>query len=213
MRTRLLDATLELLATKGWADLSTNDVVRRARVSRGALAHHFATKAELMEAAASRLVERRTAEFEAMFRSLDPAERTVEKALDLLWSFFQGPTFTALMELMVAARTNPDLREVLADGPDQILDAAYAVFVEFFPAVAANAFARQGLRAAFALMVGLSVEAMVDDDRRGHHAELVAWLKVMAHIVIPEADLPSAPGTSPSAAAPNRGGAAQQATG
>lgn len=213
MRTRLLDATLELLATEGWADLSTNDVVRRARVSRGALAHHFATKAELMEAAASRLVERRTAEFEATFGSLDPAERTVEQALDLLWSFFQGPTFTALMELMVASRTNPDLQEVLADGPEQIVDAAYEVFVEFFPAVAANEFARQGLRAAFAMMIGLGVEAMVDNDRRGHHAELLAWLKVMAHIVIPEADVPSAPAGLPSAAASHRGKAGSRPTG
>ncbi|MGN6472734.1 MAG: helix-turn-helix domain-containing protein, partial [Mycobacteriales bacterium] len=38
MRTRLLDATIHCLAESGYGRMSTNDVVRRARVSRGALA-------------------------------------------------------------------------------------------------------------------------------------------------------------------------------
>jgi AcrR family transcriptional regulator len=195
MRTRLLDATIDLLASDGWSKLSTNDVVRRARVSRGALAHHFATKADLMEAAAARLLEQRTAEFERTFAALDPAERTVERALGLLWSDLQGPDFAAMVEMMVAARTNRELRGVLVDGPEQIVDAAYGIFVEFFPAVASNPFARQGLRAAFALMIGLEIQSFVDGDRHGHHAEIIDWLKSVAPLLLPETNepVPAAP--------------------
>jgi AcrR family transcriptional regulator len=192
MRTRLLDATLDLLAAEGWSKLSTNDVVRRARVSRGALAHHFATKADLMEAAATRLIEERTAEFERAFAALDPSERTVERALGLLWLHLQGPDFAALVEMMVAARTNRELRQVLADGPERIVDAAYEILVEFFPAVVTNSFAKQGLRAAFGLLIGLAFQSLVDGDRHGHHAEIVAWLQSVAPLMLPETSAPLA---------------------
>src|ERR1041385_7343752 len=56
MRARLLDATADLLAERGFTATSTNDVVRRAGVSRGALAHHFPTKADLMAAASEHIV-------------------------------------------------------------------------------------------------------------------------------------------------------------
>jgi AcrR family transcriptional regulator len=177
MRARLLDATIELLAKKGYARLSTNDVVRRARVSRGALAHHFPTKAALMRAAAERLIDERTAEFEATFLALSPADRTMDYAIDLMWDYFQGPTFATIIELAVAARTNPDLRRVLADAPERIGESIFGAFVALFPAAAANPAARPALRAAIALMAGMALQSTLDSDRLGHHAELLGWVK------------------------------------
>ena len=88
MRARLLDATIECLDELGYSAMSTNDVVRRARVSRGALAHHFPTKADLVQAAAERLIEQRGAEFRARFARSPPERRTPAEALRVLWSFY-----------------------------------------------------------------------------------------------------------------------------
>lgn len=49
-RRALLDAAAELFATRGYAATSIEDVVRHARVTRGALYHHFSSKQELFEA-------------------------------------------------------------------------------------------------------------------------------------------------------------------
>ena len=49
-RRALVDAGRELFATKGYAETSTEEIVRRARVTRGALYHHFAGKEELFRA-------------------------------------------------------------------------------------------------------------------------------------------------------------------
>jgi AcrR family transcriptional regulator len=49
-REALVDAARELFAEHGYAGVSTEQVVRAARVTRGALYHHFADKRELMEA-------------------------------------------------------------------------------------------------------------------------------------------------------------------
>ena len=185
MRARLLDATVDCLVAGGYAELSTNDVVRRAGVSRGALAHHFPTKAELVAAAGTRLIEQRAADFRATFRALPARKRTVAQALDLLWSYYEGPPFAALLELIVAARTNPDLRAVLADGPDQIADAASEVFTDLFPQIADNPYAEQMVRATLAVFAGLALQMIVDGDRAGHHRALRDVIKTLGAVVVP----------------------------
>ena len=106
---RLLDATIEGLTEHGYARMSTNDIVKRAGVSRGALVHHFPTKAQLAVAALDRWLDDRLLEFEATFAALRPEERRADVAIDVLWEMFQGPTEIAWLELTVAARTDPDL--------------------------------------------------------------------------------------------------------
>ncbi|MFZ0658923.1 MAG: helix-turn-helix domain-containing protein [Candidatus Binataceae bacterium] len=49
-RTALLRVARRLFATRGYADTATEEVVRRARVTRGALYHHFKDKRDLFEA-------------------------------------------------------------------------------------------------------------------------------------------------------------------
>src|SRR5687768_12540205 len=49
-RARLLFVARELFATKGYAATSTDEIVRSARVTKGALYHHFADKQGLFQA-------------------------------------------------------------------------------------------------------------------------------------------------------------------
>ena len=49
-RQALIDAARELFTKNGFAGTSTDQIVQRARVSRGALYHHFADKKELFKA-------------------------------------------------------------------------------------------------------------------------------------------------------------------
>lgn len=112
-RAALLDSTIDCLIAYGYAGTTTTRVAEHAGVSRGAQMHHFQRKAPLVVAALLRLAERRRRELlERAERDLsDPADP--KAAIDLLWSTFSGPLFTAALELWMAARTDPELREAL----------------------------------------------------------------------------------------------------
>jgi AcrR family transcriptional regulator len=76
-RTRLVTAARELFAERPYADVGTEEIVRRAQVTRGALYHHFADKRDLFRAVHSQmeaeLVEAIGAQLAAV-ASDDPAE-------------------------------------------------------------------------------------------------------------------------------------------
>ena len=170
MRNRLLDATLQCLQERGYSAMSTNDVVRRARVSRGALAHHFPTKAELVCAAAERLISRRGVEFRERLRAIEPERRTVAEALNVLWSMYSDASAAALIELTVAARHKPELRAVITAVPDRIGQLTGEMVREFFPDLAAQPFIEQGLYALHAFFGGLALNGLTGDEeltRRG----------------------------------------------
>jgi AcrR family transcriptional regulator len=108
-RLRLLEAAIECLVALGYARTTTTEVCARAGVSQGALFKHFATKAELVSAAAEHLFASLVAEYRAAFaaRAGDPDRAAA--AIDLLWSIFHQPRLAAAFELYLAARTDPEL--------------------------------------------------------------------------------------------------------
>jgi AcrR family transcriptional regulator len=179
MRSRLLDATIECLATTGYGLMSTNDIVRKARVSRGALAHHFPTKADLVMAAAVRLLEQREADFRLRFSEIEPERRTPAEALDVLWSFYADPSGVALIELTVAARSHPELQAVLGPMSRQIEASTADVFADYFPELARLPFVEEALRSIYALFAGLVVTSMAADN---HADEVRDFLKTIVSL-------------------------------
>ncbi|HKP59994.1 MAG TPA: TetR/AcrR family transcriptional regulator [Polyangiales bacterium] len=112
-RNAILDATLSCLIERGYAGTSTPQVCRRARVSRGAMLHHFPTREALVTCAIAHLAEQRAREIRTRAAAFARGEDDLESVLALMWSAFSGPLFHAALELWVAARSDEKLHRAL----------------------------------------------------------------------------------------------------
>jgi len=178
-RRALLDAAVQSLIEVGFARTTTLEVQRRADVSRGALLHHFPSKAELLVAAVDHLAEMRAREMKAFASQLPPerAERDDAGAsgetvpggdprtgavLDLLWQCFSGTFFKVSMELRTAARTDPELRRVLTVAERSLRDRIVAQSRTLFGrAVAEHPGLERALDLTLQLMIGAAMTAVL----------------------------------------------------
>ena len=112
-RTALLDATIDCLVDVGYARTSVQEICARAGVSKGAVQHHFTAKAELMAAAVEHLTTKLRRQLAASLDELPGGGTGVAAAIDLLWTGYSGTLSTAVTELWVAARTDPELRAAI----------------------------------------------------------------------------------------------------
>ncbi|WP_158890576.1 TetR/AcrR family transcriptional regulator [Amycolatopsis anabasis] len=111
---KLLDATIDCLVEYGYSGMTTARVVARAGVTRGAQAHHFQTKADLVTAALRHLALIRADQALQEVTRVPLADDPLGALLELIWEIHNGPVFTATVELWLAARTDPELREQIA---------------------------------------------------------------------------------------------------
>lgn len=113
-RRALLTATIEVLADVGYARLTTADVCSRAGVTRGAQAHYFATKADLVIQALLHLTEQMVGDLlTTRIASTAGVRAQYAALLDRLWEIFSERQADAHLQLLVAARTDDELRRHL----------------------------------------------------------------------------------------------------
>jgi AcrR family transcriptional regulator len=114
-RERLVDAARAQLEAEGLRGTTTVAVATRAGVSQGALFKHFATKTDLLvaaaEAALAALIDGFRSELAAT--EADPLEVRVRAAVAGLWRVFRRPAMQGLFELYLAARTDEALGAAL----------------------------------------------------------------------------------------------------
>ena len=163
-RAALLDATVDCLVEYGYANLTTTRVVERAGVSRGAQVHHFPTKAQLVTEALRHLAIRRLQEFAQTMPELpQDTEKRISRILDLIWEQHMSPLFEAALELWVAARTDPDLKESLVAVERDVSKAIAAAGPSLVPDMAERDDFQTDVQAAIAAIRGLAMLKFVED--------------------------------------------------
>jgi AcrR family transcriptional regulator len=181
-RARLLEATVECLAERGYAGTTTIEVARRAGLSRGAQLHHFGTKTDLVTSAMEHLHLVLLDEFRRAMASFPPGVDALDASIDVIWGLYSSPWTVAWMELSLAARNDEDLRHRMAILERRFLESAREAFAEISPLGGADPMYSIAPLFTFALLDGLALRRQVvrDDDEVDN---VLNALKAVAHLM------------------------------
>lgn len=178
-RALLLDATVGSLVELGYARTSVTEICRRAGVSRGAQQHHFTSKADLMARAIEHLVEKLRREILDSLPETPTGAELVGTGIDALWNAYSGTLSTAVLELWVAARTEPELKAAMLP-VDRALGRST---LELFRKVAPSGTPEDLTESLFWLTVnltrGLALDAEIGGGAGRHRALLDHWKRIV----------------------------------
>ncbi|MDG4791282.1 TetR/AcrR family transcriptional regulator [Micromonospora sp. WMMD1102] len=184
---RVLEATVDCLVERGWSGTTTTVVAARAGVSRGAQLHHYPTKSTLVMAAVEHLAERRAAEIRAEAAGLPAGPERLDRAVDMLATAFTGPLFVAALELWVAGRTDPELRDALVPLEARVGREMHRLTVDLLGADERQPGVREAIQATLDLLRGLGVANLLSDDSTRRTALLGVWKRQLASIIATKA--------------------------
>jgi AcrR family transcriptional regulator len=183
-RERLVRATLDEIHAVGYHAATTHQIAERARVSRGALLHHFPTRADIVLAALETLLADGTAEIKAVSHDVRTGALPLADFVEFLWQLFSGRFFQLSMEMINEARTDPDLRQCLIPVVQRFHAALDAIWAEFCDADARPPReARIILNLTVNLMRGMGVQTVLRPDPDYYRDLIEAWKAVLPQLI------------------------------
>lgn len=138
-REALLEATVESLTEVGYVATTTRGVAKRAGVSQGALQHHFSSKALLVNAAISYIVERIARSDMLKVAPAGSERERAEKVIDRLWAAHNLPIARAVYELFHIARTDADMAYRISQTLAQGIQLVHAMIQSVLPTLSGHA--------------------------------------------------------------------------
>jgi AcrR family transcriptional regulator len=179
-RQALLDAAVECLVEVGYARTTTLEVQKRSGLSRGALLHHFPTKAELVAATIVHLAEMRGRELKHHAVKLPRGPARIPAVLELLWQSFTGPLFYVAMELRAAARTDAELRAALGASERVLHERIIEQYTILFgPEIAGRPKFGCALDMTLQLMIGAAMSLLMHGEQQARVDLLIAQWKAL----------------------------------
>jgi AcrR family transcriptional regulator len=126
----ILSASIRLLAQHGYAGFSASRVAAAAGVSRGAQEHYFPKKNDLI-AAATRYAMREAVEHaRSLARSTTRSKDPIDRFLRDSQHFFFTPVYRAMIEIMIAARSDRALARTVHPIVQQARDALNGIWID-----------------------------------------------------------------------------------
>lgn len=189
-RLTLMDAAAECLIADGYAGLTTRKVADRAGVAQSTVMHHFPTRDAFLTETVTHLAMRLADDALERVDLADlrqPARRDV--VLDQAWTQFTSPEALAVLQLWIAAWTEPDLAAALRDLEARLGSILVATAATLFPDQADDprfpALIDTAISLIRGLVVGIPISGLAAVDAR--------WAAIKPILLEAAADLLDAP--------------------
>jgi len=132
-RLQIVEATLRCFVKLGYFHTTTPAIAEEAGLSRGAMLHHFPSRLDVVRAAVQHLHAKRLIAFRAAVDDLPAGANRAHAALRAHWEQLRHPLYSVFIELYVAARTDPELADILEPADAAFVRELRATAVEVVP--------------------------------------------------------------------------------
>lgn len=119
-RQSILEAAVRCFVSDGYATTTTAMIAKEAGVSRGAMMHHFPSRAAVIVAVVQYLHARRLDEYRELMGNIDQPDQALTRdgiraSVVAAWEYVNLPSFVAYQELLAASRTDSELESVISE--------------------------------------------------------------------------------------------------
>lgn len=190
-RAKLIEAAIACLHRVGYSNTTVGMVAQTAGVSRGAMTHQFPAKTDLMLAVVKAVYRQDSRHYVSASAAMSP-QAWMRETPAQMWSVISQPSGIAVMEIMLASRSDPDLAHQLRDMQGRIDVEAHDWVLERH--TAAGVAPRPDSEAIHRVMVaavrGLALEAVFMDNR-AEVEKSIAVLSETLSLLYPTVQSPS----------------------
>lgn len=185
MRIRLKEATLSCLQERGYHGTSLSQILKRAKVSRGAWRHHYTSKKELVAAAAEHFLQGPLTKAKELPQELSPGVSPLSFLIDYAWeNFYQGPYRDIWLEFHVACRTDLELRERLVPVIQRFFTSLDDLWRDHFATTdLADAPIALLMNLTLYVLRGMAIQSIIIDDPAQYKALRDQWIAMLEPLV------------------------------
>ncbi|MDA0339193.1 MAG: TetR/AcrR family transcriptional regulator [Proteobacteria bacterium] len=112
-RLDIVEATIDCFVDIGYVRATTTEIAKKANVTRGAVQHYFPTTQHVLESAVSHLRDKWMEAYHQLVKRTPAGADYIDGAVDNMWTLVNSREFVAWMELVAAARTDPELQAII----------------------------------------------------------------------------------------------------
>ena len=112
-RDRIVIAALECIVEFGYESTTTAKIAKTAKVSQGSMQYHFPAKLDAIKAAINYLLAKRLTDHQQDLQEIPPGADSMAHAIEVYWRHLNEGHYVAYQDLVIAARTHPELAKVL----------------------------------------------------------------------------------------------------
>ena len=121
-----------MLHRDGYNGATTAAIADEAGISRGSIIYHFSTRAQLMSEVITFVYEQEQRQY-AAFASEGLKMARVEDWPDMLWRVLSQPSGMAVIEILQASRSDPELAALVMPTQDRVEQMSVEAIMQRFP--------------------------------------------------------------------------------
>jgi len=156
----IIDTTIKCLAKYGYHETTYIRISEESGISRGAMRHHFPSRADIMKTTIEQLHQKRLAAFRKASANIPAGASRTKASIEALWQHVNHPMFMVFIDLALAARKDRELAAIFRPAQRVFRQECYYSALDLFPEWLKH---REQLRTAIDLSLYM-MEGMVLDD-------------------------------------------------